>query len=356
VEMALVEREHNTAANALIEAANVALLLKEDIRAFEHYRSAMNFYVNAPKVNKEKEVMHAACLASFIRLVQGRFKEAITFFKSNLQNNRFKNIEKDLLIQFTENVLNGIISKNQDYLQKAREIFSRLKLRDGEFKLCESVLHVLEEFLKFKIKSNVIPDKFHAGETFKFLFFISHPQDLTLLDSSLDHDASKLELMSELSVNENCKEYSLEFKAKVDGQSKIGPIKIRVQTADGFKFPLTISRAVKILPGKPHLRMIIEEQQLIKGEKNQLELLLVNEGRGEALDIELILEFPETLLFTGGSNVKKLHSLKANAKFPLSFLVTPLTSDSLRGKYILKYTDDSKVQSIQENELVLNVF
>ncbi|MHA1144074.1 MAG: hypothetical protein ACTSRW_04995 [Candidatus Helarchaeota archaeon] len=356
VEMALVEREHNIAANALMEAANAAIILNECIKAYEHYKSAINFYVDAPKINKSREIMHATCLASFIRLLQGRFDEGISFFKTNLKNNRFKNIEKEPLIQFTEGILNGIISKKDEYLDRIEDIQAKLGLKKGEMLLCEKMVYILREYLKFKIRTELEPAKIYAGDQFTFKILIEHPRNIVFIDSSLDHDTNRLEAISGLNSKEDGKHFSMDFKARVDGDTQVGPMTIVLQTEDDFKFPLTISKKFKILPGKPKVDVIIEEQQLLKGEKNQFDIILFNSGKGEASRITLELDFPETLLFVGGVNSKKLHSLKANARFPVSFLVTPLVGAELKGKYRLSYYNDYNEEFSNENDIEVKIF
>ena len=355
VEMALVEKENNIAAVTLLDAANVALLLNERIKAYEHYKSAINFYVDAPRANKAQHIMHAASFASFVRLTQGRFNEGVSFFKKHLKNNKYQSMNKEKLFQFTEEILNFTITKKPKFLEQARTIRPNLRLKEGEARLIDELLLISKEFLNFKSSINLDPVKISAGDQFNAIISVKNPQKITLLDSSIVYDANRLELSSDLVSNPDQTQFTVGFKAKIEGESQVGPITLLIQTDNEMKFPIVITKKLKIQPGKPGVQVIIEEQQFVKGEKNEFIVILSNSGKGEASNLTLSLEFPETLLFIGGINTKKLHSLKGNAKFPISFLITPLTSEEFKGKCILTYTDDYKKEFMFKSECIIKV-
>lgn len=351
VESSLIEKRYNTASDALIEAANIALLQDKTSSAYQHYKSAINFLIEDPKINKPKLSAEIACLASFIQVLKGNFQDAIEFFKKHIQINKYEGISDIPLIAFSESLFNTLISKKEDFFIETKQKFGKLQLREGEKKLVQKCMDLIEIYLNSKLKFSINKDILAAGEEIELKISPSSSKDSKILDVKTKYDSTRLELVKEPEILEN--EVIFHFKTRLSGKALIGPLSFQVQTADGFEFPLMYKKEVEITPGKGQVTVNFSKTfEIFQAEKTDLEFEIKNEGKGEANEISLEIEIPEEILLVGGSKVKKIHSLPTNADFTLKFLVQALLQGEFAASYKFSYNDGEKVIEFGENFLI----
>ncbi|MHA1784504.1 MAG: hypothetical protein ACTSVY_15930 [Candidatus Helarchaeota archaeon] len=352
VESSLIEKRYNIASNALIDAANIALLEDRMSSAYQHYKSAMNFLVEDPKINKQKLSAEIACFASLIQVLKGNFQEAIDFFKKQMEINKFKGISEIQIISFSESFFNTLISKNKEYYDKTKSKWKKLELREGEKKVIKNCMALLEIYLNTKLIYTIDKEKLSAGEGLELKVTPNSITDIELIDISTRYDTQRLELTEEPKILDQ--EVIFHFKTRLSGNGFIGPITFQVQTKDGYRFPLIFKKEIIIEPGKGNVIVNAPEVfEIVQAEKAELEFILKNEGKGEVIDISLKLEIPEEILLIGGSIIKKIHALPTNADFALTFLVQALLQGKFKSKYYLSYNDGYETRNEEKEFMIL---
>ena len=351
VESSLIEKRYNTASDALIEAANIALLQEKTSSAYQHYKSAINFLVEDPKINKPKLSAEIACFASFIQVLKGRFQEAIEFFKKQMEINKYDGISEIALIAFSESLFNTLISKKEEFFSETKEKLRKLQLREGEKKLVQRCIELIEIYLNSKLKFSINKDVLAAGEEIELKVSPLSSKDSKILEVKTKFDSTRLELMNEPEILE--KEAIYHFKTRLSGKGLIGPLTFQVKTEDGFEFPLIFKKEVEITPGKGQVTVNFPKTfEIFQAEKTDLEFEIINEGKGEANEISLEIQIPEEILLVGGSKIKKIHSLPTNADFTLKFLVQALLQGQFDANYKLNYNDGENILEFKENFLI----
>ncbi|NHI93806.1 MAG: hypothetical protein EAX96_15065 [Candidatus Lokiarchaeota archaeon] len=342
VENSLIEKRYNVASDALIEVANIALLQDKTSSALQHYKSAINFLVEDPKINKPKLSAEIACLASFILIIKGKFQDGIEFFKKHMEINKFEGISEIELISFSESLFNTLISKKDNFFKNTLVLSKKLNLRDGEKKLVNKCIQLSEIYLKSKLKFTINKEVLAVGEEIDLKIVPISTGPIQILQTITKYDTSRFELINEPKNTEE--EVLFRFKTRLGGKGIIGPLTFQVKTEDGFEFPLIFKKEIEIKPGKGQILVKFPQIfEIIQAEKQDIEFVIINEGKGEANDISLEVQFPEQILLVGGSKLKKIHSLPKNANFSLKFLIQALLQGEFEGHYKLNYNDGEKV-------------
>ena len=342
VESSLIEKRYNIASNALIEAANIALLQNKTSSAFQHYKSAINFMVEDPKINKPKVSAEISCLAAFIQVLKGKFQEGIDFFKKQMQVNKYKGISEIPLISYSESFFNTLISKQADFHEETKQKLNKLQLREGEKKLISNCMELIDIYLNSKLKYTVNKESLPAGMDLQLIINPISQKSVQIIDSSINFDTQHFELNEDPEILEN--EARFIFKTRLHGKGLIGPLQFQVKTDDNYEFPLIFKKEIEVLPGKGNISINYQEPfEIMQAEKTDLEFELINEGKGEVTDIQLKIDIPEEILLVGGSKEKKVHAIPTNGSFTIKYLIQSLLQGEYQGKYHLSYNDGDEI-------------
>ncbi len=342
VESSLIEKRYNTASDALIEAANISLLQNRLSSAFQHYKSALNFMVEDPKINKPKISAEISCLAAFIHVLKGKFQDGIDFFKKQIEVNKYKGISEIPLISYSESMFNALISKQAKYQDEAKDKMQKLQLRDGEKILITKCVELIDIYINSKLKYTVNTELLPAGQDLHLKVNPVSNKNVKIIDSTLNYDTQHFELIDDAEITEN--EAIFHFKTKLSGKGNIGPLSFQVKTEDGFEFPLIFKKEFEVLPGKGNITINLRDPfEIIQAEKTDLEFEVKNEGKGEVTDIQLSIEIPEEILLVGGTKEKKVHAIPTNGSFVIKYLIQSLLQGEFQGKYRLSYNNGDEI-------------
>ena len=358
VESALIEKEYFEAAVALYEAANIALIEDNVKKALENYKSAINFFVEQSGFSKkDQETKYKAlCLSPLCEASIGKFEQAIEYFKTNLRQIPKRYRIKIPLIDFCTSIFNAIITKKIENLNSSKLVLKDLKLLEGETKLLENLISIIELYVKTKIESIINKEKIESGDSFSLNISLNSPEPIEILKYYVEYDTQRLELTN---VPKIIKEKPLEFifNAKVQGKAKFGPLLLNCK-AKGVEFPFKYQGILNILPGRPKLEVNVEsEMKLFEGDAFDFEFDITNQGKGEAINLTVNLEVPEEILIIAGTNEKRLYSLNSKESYSFTFPLQAIKAGTYGGKINISYEIpqdiSKKPQKIEEEKKIV---
>jgi len=240
VESSLIEKRYNIASTALIDAANIALLQEKMSSAFQHYKSAINFMVEDPKINKPKISAEISCLASFIQVIKGNFQEGIDFFKKQMRVNKYKGISQIPLISYSESFFNTLISKQANFHDETKEKSRKLHLRKGENLLINKCMELMDIYLNTKIKYSVNKESLPAGTELHLKINPVSKKSIKIINSTTNFDTQHFELIEDPKILDD--EATYNFRSRLSGKGLIGPLNFQVKTEEGYEFPLLFKK------------------------------------------------------------------------------------------------------------------
>ncbi|MFW9951373.1 MAG: tetratricopeptide repeat protein [Candidatus Thorarchaeota archaeon] len=346
---------YETAIELLRQASEASLRDNQYLEAFQLYKDAMNYI---PKLKSEGEknqyYILFSVLSYFCLHVTGSPEDGLDYIKRNrnkIDNEAFK--ENDL-IQLVSELTISIRERTEKYLETIKKKVTQFKLRDPELELLKIVLLLIETRLILQTSLKLDKEDYTTNDLINLTLELNTNPLFQLVNdlfynfklNSLQITKFLVNLSDNLTTNKkpdlpilvnSGTPTSLLFAFKPHFQldnPKIGPITLTMELNTLFSFnfdteaiiPRLTSPLPTLLVSIKNLRPPLLDQTF------PLEILVENRSQGEALDVNLQVQFPEELKIMRGTTEKQIYSLRTNEILQWEVNLKP----SEVGDYIIK--------------------
>jgi len=342
--------------DALRNAGNASLFELKFNEASEFYLDALE-YVPSIRNNTERNFNYIlfSCLSYLCSFVNGKHEEGINLIKkikSYVDDAYFK---ENPLIRLIKDITIALKDKKENYLDKIEREFKDIKFREGETILAKHALVIVKTNISLKTTVSLDKNEYTTNEMINLKLVIDSKPLLGIFKNPFyNYELKELRISKiGLALSDNFTSHKkpelpvvikpgqtqkLEFLIKPHfqmEQSFIGPFKLN-SDLDGhliFLYEITDILIPILKSPLPSLNISIKNlRPPLIGQTFPLEILVENKSEGEALDLNLEVEFPEQIKVMRGTLKKQIYSLKSNENMTWEINLKPLEA----GDYIIK--------------------
>ncbi|MFX0010116.1 MAG: hypothetical protein ACFE9R_07365 [Candidatus Hermodarchaeota archaeon] len=361
---------YDTTIELFRQSGEACISTDQFLAANEVYKEVLEY---VPKLKNEGERNHNHILFSVLSYLCSFLKGDPEEGLENIKKIQ-KKVEKDFfkespLIQLVSEITLSLRDKQVKYVDKIKENMARYKFRDTEAKLLKYVLLLINVQLLTNSTFKLDKSQYNTNE----LINLTLNFDITSLSPILNDPYYQFEY-SEFNINKisiNLSDNlttskkppvpltldagnvsSLEFIIKPHFQIEnpfIGPISFTCDLNKNLIFtyetqsvvPQLISPPATLSASIKNLRPPLIDQTF------PLEILIENNSEGEALDVDIDVEFPDNLKIMRGTTKKQIYSLRTNEDLKWEINLKPLEAGDYIIKVYIKFIDPDQ-NSIEE--------
>ncbi len=366
--------------DSLRNAGDASLYQNEFAEAHQFYKNAIKYVPNLKDdIDKNYQTILFSALSYLCLFIKGKQDQGLDFLKEikkTVDNTYFK---ESSLIRLVKNLTIAIRDKNKTYLDKVEEEFEKYKFREAEGILMKKVLVVAKTHISLITNLKLDKDKYITNEIInldleidttplleisKYPFYNYKIKELeinnvgiSLSDNLITNKKPVLPLKLKPGQIEKLK-FEIKPHFQVDNNF-IGPILLTCKLDEHFIFYL---KTQTILPNliSPPATLDITIKNLRTPLINQtfpMEIQLKNNGKGEALEIHIEVEFPENLKVMRGTTIKQIFSLRSNEdiKWEINLKPTEAGDYEIRFKVNFKDSDQNEIEEYKSFPLSIKL-
>ncbi len=340
----------------LRKAGNASLFNNEYLEANEFFREAIKYVPNLRSTSdRNHNYVLFSCLSFLCLFVKGEKEEGLKLVKKikNFVNDKY--FKENSLIRLITNLTIVTKEKNEKYIKRIKNDFNNLKLRGAEILLVKQALFIGEIYTSIKIESGLDKEIYTTNEVInlsltidlKPLIEISKQNfynydinelkmnkiGITLSDNLTSQGRPKLPISIEFSHR---KQTTILIKPHFQMEdSFIGPISLDFELNGKQFFMYEIPQILKpnLISPPPSLDISIKNlRPPLIDQSFPLEVLIENKSEGEALNLNIEIEFPEQIKIMRGTLTKQIYSLKSNESIKWEINLKPIEA----GDYVIK--------------------
>lgn len=336
--------------NAILEANN---FFKEAINYIPNLRSASN---------RNSYFILLSCLSYLCFFVKGEPEEGLKLVK------KIKNYVDDTY--FKENPLVRLITnltmvskeKNEKYVERIKNDFNNLKFSEAETLLAKQAAVIAKTYTSIITELSFDKNIYTTNEIINLTLKIdTRPLSEISKQDFYDYKIKELKISKiGISLSDNLtsqkkpdlpiliksgKEIQIELLIKPHYQMEkpfVGPILLTAELNGNLNFMYEISQTLKPSLISPPPTLDISTKNLrppLIDKTFPLEFLIENKSEGEALNLNIEVEFPEKLKVMRGTLKKQIYSLKSNENFKWEINLKPIEAGDYLIKVHLKFND-----------------
>ena len=364
---------YDTVLELLRQAGEACLQNNQYLEAYQLYKDAPDYILKLRNEGDKNQNLVLYSVLSYCCLhVKGSPEDGLDYIKRNrskIDNEIFK---ENNLIQMVSELTLSLREKTIKYFEKIQDTISELKLRDSEVKLIKTVLLLTKAQILLESSLKVDKETYTTNDLINFTLELNiEPLNQIVEDSFFNFQIKSLKITKiVVNLSDNLTTHSkselplsianetiaiLPFIIKPHFQidtSKIGPVFLTIEINDLVVFnyetqtltPNLTSPPAALLASIKNLRPPLLDQTF------PLEILVENRSEGEALDVNLQLEFPEELKIMRGTTDKQIYSLRTNETIKWELNLKPLEIGDYIIKMYMKFKDpdDNLIEEIKE--------
>lgn len=349
--------------NALRNAGDCSLLINDIKSSNKYFKSCIKFIPNLKKIENQYHyylfysTLSYLCLSLVGKQDQGL--ELLKEIKKNVDTDYFKESPYVILVS---NLTLAIRDQNENYFKKAEAMVEQFDFNEKELYLFYLVIALLKANLSLKIELTLDKDQYTTRDMMNLIInldsspiinIIKNPnynfqvEDLSITSISIKFSDNitaqiKPELPKTLKVGENYDfKYGLKPHFQVD-EPYIGPISFSCVLDEKFVFHHENREIVKPKIASPPPSLEISMKNLrppLIGKSFPMEFLIENKSEGDALELEMELNFPEQIKVMRGTTKKQLYSLSSNDKMTWEISLKPLEAGDYEITMAIRFKD-----------------
>jgi len=344
------------------KAANASLMMDEFNKAGQSFQLAVKYALKRER-SKDRDFNALVCssFSYFCFFLLGRQDKGLKYIKSIKVKVDMDSFRDNILTQLIKNITTAIIDKNIESLEEIENNLEKYKFRRGELRLIKFVLLLAYTNISIRNQLNFKKDNFTTDEKIDCSLDIDTNPLLNLTeDKSLNFEIKKLTFNNiRITVSDNLsiirrpqlpielnkgEHINLKFKAVSnfpDPESYFGPILITSKINELLTFYIK-SKIQHLKISSPPTQLGVYFKNLRPPLINQtfpMEITVSNKSTGEALEIEIELEFPKELKVMRGTTKKQLYSIRPNEEIRWEIQVKPLEPGEFDINTTVKYND-----------------
>ncbi|TFG19835.1 MAG: hypothetical protein EU529_15785 [Promethearchaeota archaeon] len=349
-------KRYSLAIGALRNAGDCSLFINEYSDANRFFKKVIN-YLPDYKKTAERDYLYIlfSSLSYLCLFVEGKQDQGLDFIKQIKKNVDSGFFKESPTISLVKNLTIAVRDKNKDYLDKVIESFKKYEFHIAEEKLLREVLVAAKSILSLEIKLSLDKEQYTTKDIINLKMDLNTQPLLEISQNSFyNYNIERIKVTNiGLNLSENIiaqkkpnlpvtinagESYQFEILLKSHFQVDepfIGPISLNCEMDDKFMFLLQEKEAIKpnIISPPPSLDISIKNlRPPLISQTFPLEILIENSSQGDALELNINIEFPKELKIMRGTTKKQVYSLSSNDNITWEINLKPLEA----GDYLIK--------------------
>ncbi|MFX1419029.1 MAG: hypothetical protein ACFE9N_08935 [Promethearchaeota archaeon] len=365
----------------LRNAGNASLLSNNFLDAYEFYKAAFDYIPNLKNISDRNYLfINFSGLSYLCLFVEGRQEEGLSLvkkFKNFVDDTYFK--ENDL-IKLIKDLTVATKDKKENYVKKIQNDFEKFKFLEGEINLAKQALVIAKTIVSLDTKLTLDKNIYTTNDAIYLIMDINTEPLLDIRKNGFYNysiDQLKISKISvqlsdnftfhkkpELPINiKPGQNYQINLTIKPHFQMEkpfIGPVILTSELDGKLKFFYEFSEIIypKLISPPPTLDVSMKNlRPPLIGQSFPLEILIENKSEGDALDLNIEVEFPENLKVMRGTLKKQIYSLRPNENMKWEINIKPIEAGdyTIKVKTTFKDPDQNQIGEIKEFPLSIKL-
>jgi len=365
----------------LRNAGNASLLNNNFSEAYQFFKESLNYI---PSLRNSSDINHLfvvfSSLSYLCLFVEGKQEEGLNIVKkirSFVDDSYFK---ESALIKLVKDLTVATKDKKEKYIKKIEKDFENSKFYEGEINLAKSALVIAKTIVSLIVKLTLDKKIYTTNDVINLTMDINTMPLLDITENSFyNYNLKELKIMKigiqltdnftfhkkpELPITitpgQMC-QINLLIKPHFQMENPtIGPILLTSELNGNLKFFYEYSELLypTLISPPPTLDISIKNlRPPLIGQSFPLEVLIENKSKGEALDLNIEIDFPENLKVMRGTLKKQIYSLRTNENMKWEISLKPIEAGdySIKIKTTFKDPDQNQIGEIKEFPLSIKL-
>jgi len=378
---AINEDKYSSGLEFLRNAGNASLFNNNFSEAYQFFKEALN-YIPSLKHSLEKNHLFIlfSTLSYLCLFVQGKQEEGLSLVKKIRKNVEDTYFKESVLIKLIKDIEVATKDKNENYVKKIEKEIESFNFLEGELILVKTALVLAKCIVSLVINLTLDKKLYTTNDIIKLTIDINTKPLLSIAKNSFYNYKIK-----ELKINKIGLQLSdnFTFHKKPEfpviipsGQSHqidllikphfqmekpfIGPILLTSELDGILKFFYEFSEILypTLISPPPTLDISIKNlRPPLIGQTFPLEILIENKSEGEALDLNVEIEFPDNLKVMRGTLKKQIYSLRSNENIRWEINLKPIEAGdySIKIKALFKDPDQNQIGETKDFPLSIKL-
>ncbi|MFX0153950.1 MAG: hypothetical protein ACFE9Q_05415 [Candidatus Hodarchaeota archaeon] len=365
----------------LRNAGNVSLIMNNFPEAYQFFIKALS-YVPSLRNSSDRDFQFIlfSSLSYLCLFLEGKQEEGLNIVKKikNFVDDTY--FKENPLIKLIKDLTVATKDKNEKYINKVELNFENLKLHEGESHLVKLVLVLAKTIVSLITKSSFDKNVYTTNDFINLTIDINTKPlldisknpfynyninelkiskiNITLSDNFTSHKKPELPII--ITPGQN---YQLQLLIKPHFQMAnpfIGPIILTSELDENLRFFYEIPETFypNLISPPPTLDISIKNlRPPLIGQSFPLEILIENKSEGDALDLNIEIDFPENLKVMRGTLKKQIYSLRSNENMKWEINLKPLEAGDyfIKVKTMFKDPDQNQIGEIKDFPLSIKL-
>ncbi|MFW9895432.1 MAG: hypothetical protein ACFFD7_06485 [Candidatus Thorarchaeota archaeon] len=358
----------------LRKAGNASLFRHEFLEANQFFREALNYIPNLRSTSdRNQNYVLFSCLSFLCHFVKGEKEEGLKIVKRTKSSVDDKFFKENSLIHLITNLTMVSKEKHDKYIERIKKDFNNLKFRDAEIILVKQALVIGKTYTSLIIELKLDKEVYTTNEVIKlFMYIDSNPLSEITQQEFYNYVFDELKIIKiGVTLSENLsnqkrpdvpiiiqsnqkKEINFIIKPHFQiEESIIGPFSLDFELSGGliFTYDYPQLRKPKLISPPPSLDISIKNlRPPLINQSFPLEVSIENNSEGDALNLNIEIEFPEPIKLMRGTLKKQIYSLRSNENIKWEINLKPTEA----GDYVIKVKskfndpDQNLIEEIKE--------
>ncbi len=371
---AINEDKYLSGLNFLRNAGNASLLTNNFSEANQFFKESFNYIPNLRNSSDKNHFFVVFSSLSFLCLfVEGKHEEGLNVIKkikSYVDDSYFK---ESGLIRLVKDITVTIKDKKKNYIKKIEADFNNLNLYEGETNLAKSAIVIANTIVSLITNLTLDKNLYTTNDIITLTMDIDTKPLLDITENSFyNYNINELKITKiSIQLTDNftfhkkpdlpiiltlskTNQITLLIKPHFQMENPfIGPILLTSEINGKLKFFYEYTELLypTLISPPPTLEISMKNlRPPLIGQSFPLEILIENKSEGEAVDLNIEIEFPEKLKVMRGTLKKQIYSLRSNENMKWEINLKPLEAGdySIKIKTMFKDPDQNQIGEIKE--------
>ena len=378
---AINEDKYSSGLEFLRNAGNASLFNNNFSEAYQFFKEGLNYIPSLKHSSEKNDLFTLFSTLSYLCLfVQGKQEEGLSLVKKIRKNVEDTYFKESVLIKLIKDIEVATKDKNENYVKKIEKEIESFNFLEGELILVKTALVLAKCIVSLVINLTLDKKLYTTNDIIKLTIDINTKPLLSIAKNSFYNYKIK-----ELKINEIGLQLSdnFTFHKKPEfpviipsGQSHqidllikphfqmekpfIGPILLTSELDGILKFFYEFSEILypTLISPPPTLDISIKNlRPPLIGQTFPLEILIENKSEGEALDLNVEIEFPDNLKVMRGTLKKQIYSLRSNENIRWEINLKPIEAGdySIKIKALFKDPDQNQIGETKDFPLSIKL-
>jgi len=340
----------------LRKAGNASLFNNEFLEANQFFREALKYISNLRRTSdRNQNFILFSCLSFLCLFVKGDKEEGLKLVKKIKSFVDDKYFKENPLIRLITNLTMVTREKHEKYIERIKKDFNNLKFREAEILLAKQALVIGKTCTSLIIELSLDKNIYTTNEVMNLILKIDLKPLLEISKQKFyNYKLNELKInkigiiLSENLSSQKRPEVPIIIKKNQIEQinfhikphfqmenSFIGPISLNCELNESLIFSYEIPQLLKpeLISPTPSLDISIKNlRPPLIDQSFPLEVLIENNSEGEALSLNIEIEFPEQIKVMRGTLTKQIYSLRSKDRIRWEINLKPTEA----GDYVIK--------------------